>query len=102
MQSNQVKNICFLHDICHYMKLNKEKFFKTEFGAELKNCIECWEMYLISNDRDSARLCQAQWEVYKLVLRQFYSVNYSFTRTDDHYGVVNGDDYSDWLFKVER
>lgn len=84
------------------MKLNKEKFLKTEFGAELENCIKCWDEWLETKDRKAADWCQAQWEVYKLALRQFYDVNYEFTRTDDYYGVVNEDDYSDWLFKVER
>ena len=84
------------------MKLNKEKFLKTEFGAELKVCIECWDKYICLKDNAGSRWCQAQWEVYKQALRQFYNVNYSFTRTNDYYGVVNEDDYSDWLFKVER
>ncbi len=28
------------------MKMNKEKFLKTELGAEMKNCIDCWDLYL--------------------------------------------------------
>lgn len=84
------------------MKLNKEKFLKTEFGAELKNCIMCWDTFIENKTHKSATWCQAQWEVYKLALRQFYNVNYAFSRTDDYYGVVNEDDYNDWLFKVER
>ena len=45
------------------IKMNKDKFLKTEFGAEMKNCIDCWDLYL-NKDFDSAKLCQAQWEVY--------------------------------------
>lgn len=84
------------------MKLNKEKFLKTEFGAELINCVMCWDSHIENKAFKAATWCQAQWEVYKLALRQFYKVNYSFTRTSEYYGVVNEDDYSDWLFKVGR
>lgn len=84
------------------MKLNKEKILKAEFGAELENCIKCWDEWIKVKDREAANWCQAQWEVYKLALRQSYTVNYTFSCTDDYYGVVNEDDYSDWLFKVER
>lgn len=44
---------------------------------------------------------QAQWEVYHLALKQFYGVEYYFTRTDEYYGVCTEDE-SDWLIKVER
>lgn len=40
------------------MKMNAEKFLKTEFGAELENCIKCWDLYLTEKDYGSARLCQ--------------------------------------------
>ncbi len=84
------------------MKLDKEKFLKTEFGAELKNCVECWDKWLIEKDHKATEWCQAQWEVYKMALRQFYGVEYAFTRTDECFGVINENDEKDWLFKVER
>ena len=83
------------------MRLNKEKFLKTEFGAELKNCILCWDAALELKDNKTAQWCQAQWEVYQMALKQFYGVSYHFTRTDGYYGVVT-DDCSEWLFKFER
>ena len=43
---------------------------KTEFGAEMTNCIDCWDLYLSTKDYDSAKLCQAQWEVYQMAVKQ--------------------------------
>ena len=83
------------------MKMNKEKFLKTELGAEMTNCIDCWDLYLSKKDHESALLCQAQWTIYKMAIKQFYSIEYHFTRTDDYYGIVTEDE-SDWLYKVER
>lgn len=93
------------------MILNKNKFLKTEFGGELQSCITAWDQALdgmryaqgdeLSRKRKAAYWCQAQWEVYKMALRQFYSLDYNFTRTDDYYGLCT-DDETDWLFKVYR
>ena len=78
------------------MKLNKEKFLKTEVGAELKCCIISWDKALDScrvneyyteeykRERKVADWCQAQWEVYKMVLLQFFGIEYNFTRTDEY------------------
>lgn len=95
------------------MKLNKEKFLKTEVGAELKCCIISWDKALDScrvneyyteeykRERKVADWCQAQWEVYKMVLRQFFGVEYCFTRTDEYFGLVTENE-ENWLFKIER
>lgn len=83
------------------MKMNVKKFLKTEFGAELENCIKCWDFYLETGELDSAKSCQAQWEVYQMAVKQFYGIEYHFTRTDEYYGIVT-EDYENWLFKVER
>lgn len=95
------------------MKLNKERFLKTELGGALKECITSWDISLdacrkheyytdeYKRGRKAADWCQAQWEVYKMVIQQFYGVEYCFTRTDTYYGLVTQDE-TDWLFKVER
>lgn len=95
------------------MKLNKEKFLKTEVGAELECCIVAWDKALgaykgylygteeYKRERRAAEYCQAQWEVYKMVLRQFFGVEYFFTRTDSYFGIVTENE-EDWLFKIER
>lgn len=95
------------------MKLNKEKFLKTEVGAELKSCIiswdkaldDCrkysWETVEYKCERKVADWCQAQWEVYKIVLLQFFGVEYCFTRTDEYFGLVTKDG-KNWLFKINR
>lgn len=83
------------------MKLNKGKFLKTEFGASLQECITAWDKWLEVKDEKAAIWCQAQWEVYQMALRQFYGVEYHFTRTDEYFGICT-EDAVDWLFKVKR
>ena len=95
------------------MKLNKEKFLKTKVGTELECCIISWDKALDScrvneyyteeykRERKVADWCQAQWEVYKMVLLQFFGVEYCFTRTDEYFGLVTSDE-ENWLFKIER
>lgn len=97
------------------MKLNKEKFLKTEFGAGLKKCVTAWDKSLTElrklsirvadreyvKERKAANWHQAQWEVYQTAMRQFYEVEYHFSRTDKYFGVCTEDE-TDWLFKVKR
>lgn len=45
--------------------------------------------------------CGIQWSVYKMVLLQFFGVEYWFTRTDEYFGLVT-EDGENWLFKIER
>lgn len=100
--------------MAYKMILNKEKFLKTEFGGGLQECIAAWDMYLTklsglnyqpsgeyAEMRKGATWCQAQWEVYKAAMKQFYSIEYNFTRTDNYYGVCTEDE-TDWLFKCYR
>lgn len=94
------------------LKMNKEKFLKTEFGAELDSCVKSWDKALdncrtfsqeteeYKRERKAADWCQAQWEVYQKAIKQFYGIEYHFTRTDEYFGVVTEDD--DWLIKIER
>lgn len=101
------------------MKLNKEKFLQTEFGAELENNIRCWDNALEEKKKatpgfgnpveglgykywkETCKSCQDRWEVFGLAMNQFYGVEYHFTRTDEYFGVCN-EDGTDWLFKEER
>lgn len=97
------------------MKMNKEKFLRSELGSSMQECLTAWDKWLTElrkfniNDvgseyremRKAADWCQAQWEVYKMAVRQFYGVEYCFSRTDEYFGVCTEDE-SDWLFKVER
>ena len=75
------------------MKFNKEEFLKTEFGIEMKKCIDLLDLCLRIEDYNRATLCQAQWEVYQMAIKQFYDIEYCFSRTDEYYGLVteNGD-----------
>jgi len=36
-----------------------------------------------------------------MVIKQFYGIEYDFTRTDEYFGIVTEDE-TDWLFKIER
>ena len=96
------------------MKLNKEKFLKTELGSEMEACIIAWDKALegcrnineyhtdeYKRNRKAADRCQAQWKVYKMAIRQFYGIEYCFSRTDEYFGLVTEDE-TDWLMKVER
>ena len=85
------------------MKLNKEKFLKTELGGNLQECVESWDFALRGGNKTKslADWCQAQWEVYQIMFRQLYNIDYHFSRTDEYFGVCTEDE-TDWLFKVER
>lgn len=87
------------------MKLNKEKFLKTELGVNLQECVTAWDHWLNLNNSvsrsKSLAWCQAQWEVFQTVMRQFYNIEYHFSRTDEYFGVCTEDE-TDWLLKVER
>lgn len=95
------------------MKIDKEKFLKTEFGGGLECTITTWDQALEKKrhtaecSEDGRKIikqlawCQAQWEVYRMAIKYFYGVKYHFTRTDEYYGLCT-EDGSDWLMKVER
>lgn len=101
------------------MKLNKENFLKTEVGVELKSCIKIWDNAIEERKKvtpgwgnpdsglgfpywdNTCRWCQAQWEVYKMVLLQFFGIEYNFTRTEEYFGLVTANK-ENWLFKIER
>lgn len=80
------------------MKLNKDKFLKTEVGSSMKECVTAWDKWLTEiskcrygniegygRARKAADWCQAQWEVYKMMMRQFYGIEYYFSRTDEYF-----------------
>mgnify|MGYP000409781295 CR=1 FL=1 len=102
------------------MKLNKKSFLKTEVGSELDNCIKVWDNALEERKKatpgfpeyeaeglgldyweKTCAYCQAQWEVYQMVILQFFGVEYHFTRTTEYFGLVTEDE-SDWLIKYDR
>lgn len=83
------------------MKMNKEKFLKSEFGRGMRECVDTWDKCLEIGYEKRFLWCQAQWEVYKMAVRQFYGIEYCITRTDEYYGACTEDE-TDWLFKVER
>ena len=97
------------------MKLNKERFLKTEFGSEMKQAVKAIDYYLCEQSKISEwqdpekyrRLgkdidCRfAQWRIFKLAVKQFYGIEYNLTRTDDYFGVCTEDE-TDWLFKTMR
>lgn len=94
------------------MKMNKEKFLNTEFGAELKGNIRALNYYLneikrVSRfegpedyqalDKDIQTLF-SKWHVFQLAIKQFYGIEYNFTRTDEYYGICTNNE-EDFLFK---
>ena len=84
------------------MKMNKEKFLKTELGSSMIECAKAWDNWLSGpSGEETAIWCQAQWLVYKMAVRQFYGIEYHFTRTGEYFGICTADK-TDWLLKVER
>lgn len=95
------------------MKLNKDEFLKTEVGSSMTKCITFWDEALdgckkhpwgseeFRKARQTADLYQAQWQVYKMVILQFYGIEFFFTRTDEYFGICTVDE-TEWLMKVER
>ena len=55
------------------MKLNKEDFLNSELGSNLLECIESWDWALRGEVKTKplADWCQAQWEVYQIILDRF-------------------------------
>lgn len=85
------------------MKLNKEKFLKSELGGNLDECVKSWDFAIRGGNRTKplADWCQAQWEVYQIMFRQMYGIEYHFSRTEEYFGICT-EDCKDWLIKVER
>lgn len=83
------------------MKMNKEKFLKTELGSSMIECAKAWDKWLDIGDRKAALWCQAQWKVYKMAVRQFYGIEYHLKRTGEYFGICTEYE-TDWLLKVER
>ncbi len=92
----------------YQMKMNKQTFMKTEFGIEMEKVIRKWDETLEIPDRDRKTEVmkklvwyQAQWEVYKLALKQFYGKEYFFSRTEEYFGICTEDE-SDWMIRIDR
>lgn len=97
------------------LEMNKEEFLKTEFGSTLKECITAWDHWLAElkefrfdpsgqkyrKARKAADQCQAQWQIFRMAIKQFYGISYYFNRSNEYFG-VSTEDETDWLFKVER
>lgn len=83
------------------MKLNIKKFMMTEMGGELEETIKAWDQALEERRKATpgigdpnqglgfgywdctCKSCQDRWEVFKLAIRQFYGIEFNFTRTDE-------------------
>lgn len=91
-------------------KMNKEKFLKTELGAELHSTIMALDFYLEHQheEKDSQHIINelfACWNVFKLALKHIYGLDYTVSRTDEYIGVcleVDAPDEADYLFKISR
>lgn len=104
------------------MKLNIEKFMKTEMGGELEETIRCWDKAIEERKKvtpglsshteedkgmgyhywnNTCKSCQDRWEVFKLAIHQFYGIEFFFTRTDEYFGICTEDETT-WLMKEDR
>ncbi len=97
------------------MKLVKARFERTEFGGQMVETVKAIDFYLEERshtsqwrepekyeelNKDIDRLF-AQFEIFRLAVKQFYGVEYHFTRTDDYFGCCTNDG-EDFLFRFER
>ena len=96
------------------MRKMSQDFLQTEFGSTLCETITALDFWLCEkgttsqcSEPDKYNQLQtdidklfAQWEVYKLALKQFYGIDYHFNRTDAYYGICDNDEV--YLFKVLR
>lgn len=97
------------------MKLVKARFERTEFGGQMVETVKALDFYLEEKshtsqwqepekyeelNKDIDRLF-AQFEIFRLAVKQFYGVEYHFTRTDDYFGCCT-EDGEDFLFRFER
>ncbi len=95
------------------MKMNKEAFMKTELCQGWIACITNWDAAIKRRSKaqwgtpeyvDSCKasnICGTQHEVYQMAVKQFYGVEYHFSRTDEYFGLVTEDE-QDWLFRYDR
>ena len=101
------------------MKLNVKKFMETEMGGELEETIRTWDKAIDERRKatpgignpdqglgfkywdNTCRSCQDRWEVFKLAIKQFYGIEFFFTRTDEYFGVCSEDE-NIWLMKEKR
>lgn len=97
------------------MKLVKARFERTEFGGQMVETVKALDFYLEEKSHTSQwqepekykRLRKnidrsfAQFEIFKLAVKQFYGVEYHFTRTDDYFGCCT-EDGEDFLFRIDR
>lgn len=84
-------------------KMNKAEFLKTELGASWTETIDAWDFYLGKHDYKETKVLQSRHEAFQIAVKQFYGIEYHFTRTDEHYGLVTeavgGGEGEDWLYK---
>lgn len=101
------------------MKLNINKFMKTEMGSELEETIRCWDNAIEERRKttpgwgnpdegmgfqyweNTCKSCQDRWDIFKLAIKQFCGIEFFFTRTDEYFGICTEDE-TEWLMKVER
>lgn len=101
------------------MKLNVKKFMETEMGGELEETIRTWDKAIDERRKATPGIgnpdqglgfkywdntcgsCQDRWEVFKLAIKQFYGIEFFFTRTDEYFGVCSEDE-NIWLMKEKR
>lgn len=95
--------------------MNKEEFLRTELGREI--CITARELNFIMDEqakisewenfseyevyKTRIQIRLAKLDVFKIAIKQFYGIEYHFTRTDEYFGLVTEDE-TDWLLKIER
>ena len=93
--------------------LKKREFLKSELGELLDDCIFGLDTMLTEKSRyqvgsteydnayEAVERLLAQWEVFRVAIKQFYGIEYNFARNDEYFGVVNNDE-TDFLIRYDR
>ena len=88
------------------------KVLNYKFESDMKECLTLWDMWITQlmegeftvskNYAKEANIwCNAKWEVYKLVMNEFYGIECVFIWTNEYFGVCDKTEQN-WLFKIER
>lgn len=96
---------------------DKKRFLRSDMGKHLENMIKMWDEALTTKDNifrgeGTSELevdvafaisdrCIARWEVYKIMFKHFYNLDYYFTRTDEYFGICTENE-SEWLYKFYK
>lgn len=83
------------------MELNVKEFMETELGKELHKMADALDASVSKGLKETCSMYLLGVRAILLAVKQFYGIEFRFTRTDEYFGVCTGDE-SLWLMKEMR